>query len=292
MLSLSLTGDHHESTSVWRGPVLPRWISRPRPLALIYLAVLSVAEIVTALIDPRLGVVIHALLLVALTVQGAMAAYVASPHRSPTPVGLFSGFTAALALAPLTRIVSLSVPPTELPQATWYALYAIPMLAAACAAIRANRFKREDVGLRFAWRPGAIAGVLGLGLAGIAIGYVEYRILTPDALVETVAPIPLAIAAVSLIFGTGFTEEFIFRGVMQRATVNVFGDWSGITYVAAVFAVLHIGHRSVLDVVFVFLVGLLFGLAVRASGSLAGVIAAHSVTNLCVFLVFPLLSSR
>jgi membrane protease YdiL (CAAX protease family) len=173
-----------------------------------------------------------------------------------------------------------------------YALYAVPMLAAAWSAARANGYDRYDIGLRWDPLPRSIVAVVALGVSGVAIGYAEYLILTPDPLVATIAPLPLVVAAVSIIFGTGITEEVIFRGVLQRASIDLLGGRAGIVYAAAVFAVLHIGHRSALDVAFVFLIGLIFGVAVWATRSLAGVIAAHSITNLCVFLVFPLLRVR
>ena len=64
----------------------------------------------------------------------------------------------------------------------------------------------------------------------------------------------------------------------------------GLVYVSALFAVLHIGHLSVADVMFVFLVGLVFASLVRRTGSLFGVTLAHGATNIGLFLVFPFLA--
>ena len=61
----------------------------------------------------------------------------------------------------------------------------------------------------------------------------------------------------------------------------------GLLYVALLFAVLHIGYRSVLDVVFVFGVALLFGWVAEATWSLLGVTLAHGVTNIVLFLIMP-----
>jgi membrane protease YdiL (CAAX protease family) len=85
---------------------------------------------------------------------------------------------------------------------------------------------------------------------------------------------------------TGFVEELIFRGVMQRASVRAVGRF-GWLYVALLFAVLHVGYRSVADVIFVFGVALMFGWVVESTRSLLGVTLAHGLTNVVLFLIMP-----
>ena len=94
--------------------------------------------------------------------------------------------------------------------------------------------------------------------------------------------------ALILLVGTGVVEELIFRGILQYTADEVYGSWRGIVFVSVLFAVLHIGHLSVLDVVFVFFVALYFGAAVRWTRSLIGVSIAHGLTNIMLFIVLPL----
>ena len=98
--------------------------------------------------------------------------------------------------------------------------------------------------------------------------------------------------ALIIIVCTGFVEEFIFRGVLQRTAIEAFG-WRGIAYISALFAILHMGHRGpfpwIVDVVFVFAVALFFGWVVKKVGSLFGVTLAHGITNVLLLIVFPLL---
>jgi LysM repeat protein len=75
---------------------------------------------------------------------------------------------------------------------------------------------------------------------------------------------------------------------MQSASRQALGKAS-ILYVAVVFAVLHLGYKSVSDVAFVFAVGLLFGWLVARTRSLLGVTLAHGVTNITLYLVVPFL---
>ena len=81
-------------------------------------------------------------------------------------------------------------------------------------------------------------------------------------------------------------EELIFRGVLQRSAVQAFSGW-GIVYVSLLFAILHMGFLSWLDIIFVFAVALFFGWVVKKTGSLLGVTLSHGLTNIVLFLVAP-----
>jgi len=54
---------------------------------------------------------------------------------------------------------------------------------------------------------------------------------------------------------TGFLEELIFRGIIQHNAITYFKPGIGIFFVALLFAVMHTGNLSFLDVVFVFFIG-------------------------------------
>jgi len=99
-----------------------------------------------------------------------------------------------------------------------------------------------------------------------------------------VLPIALMLAAT-----TGFVEEFVFRGVLQRAAAESIGGWRGIIYVNVLFAAMHMGFQSWIDVLFVFAVAMFFAWAVKRTGSLLGVTLAHGITNVMLFLVIPFL---
>jgi len=127
---------------------------------------------------------------------------------------------------------------------------------------------------------------LGIASSGLLFGWVEYLILEPEAMITQLTWSEFLPLALALLVFTGFTEEFAFRGVMQRSAGDVFG-WRGIVYVSVLFAILHMGFHSVLDVLFVFGVAMFFGWAVKKTGSLLGVTLAHGLTNIMLFLVFP-----
>ncbi len=94
------------------------------------------------------------------------------------------------------------------------------------------------------------------------------------------------IPAVVVGIATGAPEELIFRGVLQTATRPILGRLNWI-YVSLVFAVLHIGYQSALDLAFVFGVGLLYGWVFERSRSIVGVSIGHGLANVILFFVAP-----
>jgi len=252
-------------------------IYRGAPLAtaaLAYLAGVTAAELLVTYADPRFGLLTHCLLLAALLVQSAR-----SEEARARAVFV------SLAFAPLIRIMSLSLPLTSFPSMYWYLLTSLPLFAAALVAGRALDYSWRDMGLNLRGLPLQLL----IGLVGLGLGYLEYRILQPEPLIPAFDWASVWLPALILLISTGLLEEVIFRGLLQRSTGQALGLWWGILYVAALFAVLHFGYRSVLDVLFVFGVGALFGWIVERTGSLVGVTLAHGLTNIMLFLVMPFL---
>jgi hypothetical protein len=91
-----------------------------------------------------------------------------------------------------------------------------------------------------------------------------------------------------LLIFTGLLEELIFRGLLQYAAIRVLRGW-GVAYVAVLFAVLHLGYRSAYELLLVFAVALLYGFIALRTGSILGVSLSHGLTNISLYLIFPLL---
>jgi membrane protease YdiL (CAAX protease family) len=249
---------------------------RPAAIFWAFLATVTLAEALTALIDPRFGLALHALLLVGLLGLSAV-----SPSDNARKL------TLALTLAPLIRLLSLALPLTRLPQMSWYAAVAIPLFLATWIITRENKVSRKALGLV----PGPVAIELMLMMFGIGLGTIEYLILQPAAVTSTMTAQTFLISALSLFIFTGFLEELIFRGLLQSLSIPVLGRWA-LIYVSLLFGVLHIGHLSLIDVVFVSLVGLLFAYFVRWGKSILGVTLAHGLTNTTLFLIAPTLEQH
>jgi len=235
--------------------------------------VVAAAELATTFADARWGLTMHIALLAALLVHTSLASGQSSQR-------LFL----ALALAPLIRILSLTMPLEDIDLVYWYAIVGGPLLLTAAIVAANLKLTRQDLGLTLRALP--VQGLIAL--SGLGFGVAEYFILRPEPLINELTWRSATLPALILLVGTGFNEEFVFRGVMQSACRQTLGKLS-ILYVAVVFAILHLGYKSVTDVAFVFAVGLLFGWLVARTRSLLGVTLSHGITNIALYLVVPFL---
>jgi membrane protease YdiL (CAAX protease family) len=262
-----------EKSKEWLRRLPQRLSATPRRLALVYLAAITLAETVTNLLNPHLGLALHGLLLLGLIFQASLV-------KSQRMLA----FWISLCLTPLIRLLSLSIPFTLFPFIYWYMVVGIPLLLAAFTAMRLGQIKIREQGLNLRSAPAQLL----IGVTGAGLGLIEYLILRPQPLVSALTLEQVWLPALILLIFTGFLEEWVFRGLMQHTAMRVLGAW-GLVYVAAIFAIMHLGYRSLLDVLFVFAVALFFGWARLRSGSLVGVTIAHGLTNIGLFLVFPFL---
>ena len=240
----------------------------------LYLVALALAELVTTLVNPRLGLLIHGVLLVLILL-----------HSSTRAAKSEQKFLLTLALAPLIRLLSLSMPLLVFPYTFWYAVVGVPLFLSVYLVYRLTGYKPAEVGLSLG---SGLPLQLAVGLTGLVFGFVEYQILRPQPLVASFSLQNILLPALILLVFTGFLEELIFRGLMQRASLDTIKRM-GPLYISLVFAVLHIGYQSVLNLAFVFLVGLFFSLVVGRTRSIAGVALAHGLTNIMLYLVYPFL---
>ena len=248
--------------------------------AIVYLVAITLAEIATVFISPLGGMIAHMVILATAIVQSSLAS-----HQGP------QRFTLALTLVPLVRVISLSMSLGTIPQIWWYPVIYTPLIVATFAVMRYSGYRFRDVGLVL----GRVPTQLLIGVGGFGLGILEYIILVkiaaeplPVPLVDELSASAIWWPALIFIVTTGFGEELMFRGVLQRGAVAMWGWW-GIVYVSLLFAILHIGFLSWIDVVFVFAVAVSFAWTVRRTGSILGVTIAHGITNATLYLVAPFL---
>lgn len=244
--------------------------------ALAYLAIITIAELLTVFISVRVGIVLH--------VGALLLLFVHTVRRRDYPD---HRLWVSLALVPLIRIISLSLPLANFSLTYWFLFTSIPLFAAALLVMRLLNLSWREVGLTLDGLP------LQLLIApiGLVLGYVEHRILQPEALVSELTVRQMWWPALILLISTGLLEELIFRGIMQSTAVETLGRMAGVVYVAVYFAVLHVGYRSLVDAAFVLAVGLLFGWIVLRTKSIIGVTLAHGLTNITLFLLVPILGN-
>ncbi len=248
-----------------------------------YLILVVVAETVAAFGEVPggifLGMGIHVVLLFTLLIHASVLS---------TSDASLSRFFATFTLIPIIRILSLGLPLTPFSIIQWLFLISLPLLAGAVTLMYAMRLRPRDVylgsvGIRQVPIQAAIA------LSGLGLGVVEFFILRPaDA--PWIPELTLALflpASIAIGLGAGLTEELIFRGLLQPRSEEIVGKAAGLLFVALVFAAMHIGFRSGLDLAFVFAVGLYLGFVVQRTKNLVGVILAHGLANVALYLLMP-----
>lgn len=263
-------------------PAAPRWLSAGGlrlAIALITLAAFTVAEFVTVFTNPFTGIALHGLTLSALLIASGLGGQADRETEQP-----LSRLLHALALVPLIRIVSLTMPLGRFDETYWFVAAGLPVFVAALVIMAGVGLRPRDVGLRVG-RPALYLQPLVI-LFGLVLGFAEYHILRPEPLIEELTLSKFLVPALVLMFATGFLEEFIFRGILQR-TASAALKSLPILYVSLIFAILHIGYRSGTDFLFVFAIALLYGWVVRRTGSIIGVSVSHGVTNITLFLLIP-----
>ncbi|MDO8635970.1 MAG: CPBP family intramembrane metalloprotease [Dehalococcoidia bacterium] len=243
-------------------------------ITVVYLIAITIAEIIVVFSQPLAGIIAHLLVLTALLVHASLK--LNDPgHR----------LLLALTLAPLTRILSLATPVTMFPQIFWFPLIYGPLLLAAFLVIFNLRIPLGEIGFKWGKIPVQILVIL---VAPI-LGTIEYLILAPAGLVAPPLTFKSAwLPAFIIIATTGFVEELIFRGILQKLSKEVVGSWGWI-YVSFLFAVLHLGFLTIADVLYVFAVAVLFSWVVKKSGSLLGVSLSHGLSNVFLYVVIPAL---
>jgi uncharacterized protein len=94
---------------------------------------------------------------------------------------------------------------------------------------------------------------------------------------------PLALVVVGL--GAPLSEELLFRGFLQPALVQTrLGFWGAAGVTTTLWTAMHAGY-SLVGLTEVFLIGLVFCLMLRRTGSLRVTIAVHAIYNTLIALV-------
>ena len=255
--------------------------SRRAIITLLYIILITAAELVTAYaarhgtVFAKYGIVFHGLVLFALLGHSALIL-----KSDPAT----SKLLLALILAPLIRILSISMPVAEFSYISWFSIISIPVYLTIFTCVYLQRLKPRDIGLIFP----ALKHLpleFSIILLAVPLGVVEYHILRPGLLVEPRLA-ALVVPVLVMVVCTGFLEELAFRGLMQYHARRTLG-FAGIVLISALFGLLHIGNLTIFDVLFASGIGFLYALVVQKTGSLYGVSISHGIINTTLFLIAP-----
>ena len=196
-----------------------------------------------------------------------------------------SNFMKCLTLAPLIRMLSTSMPVAPLEQIYWFVVINTPLFVIAILLIKSQMLTKRFIGLRLGnWKI-----QFPIAITGFFLGFMDYSLLRPSPLIASLTPETLLIPAAILMIFTGFSEELIFRGLIQTHAEKLTGKLYGLIFTSVLFASMHIGWQSPPDLLFVFGVGLFYGYVFQKTRSLTGITLSHGITNITMFLLAPFL---
>jgi len=239
----------------------------------VYLILITSAELLTNY-NQKLGIVFHVGIIFLLLI-----------YASLEYSRVFSQFLISLTLAPLIRVLSLSMPIVQFSRMFWFILLSIPVFIAVFTCIWLQGLHPASLGLRMPTSHLSLeAGVI---LLGLPFGLIEYQILKPSPLALNLRIPDIIVASLIFIICTGFLEEIVFRGLIQFNTMRVMGRWHGILFISTIFGVLHAGNLTPLDCLLAFFAGFIFSFVREKTGSLYGISLSHGLINIILFMVAP-----
>ena len=239
-----------------------------------YLTLLTIAEVIISyywelgLNSPNLGVLVHVFIVLTLL------AYSFFSDRK------HSLFMATLIFPPTIRILNTSLTDFQF----IYSILIINSLVIVTAYlfIKNNNLKLKDAG----FYAGNVKWQLCISATGLLLGYMEYLILGEQMMGELYFS-GLIMYSLVFLFFTGFSEEFVFRGIILRNSENVISEKYALVFVSLIFTTMHIIWKNPLDIIFVFLVAMFYGYIFQRTRSLLGISLSHGIANIMLFLILP-----
>jgi membrane protease YdiL (CAAX protease family) len=198
---------------------------------------------------------------------------------------MVAGQSIAVLVPPLiaisvVRLVTLGALPGDVSPLTRLVVVGIPALVAVAMAAR----QRSPDWRMLRPHTGGWPGQLLVGLVGIPSALAVWAIAPPA--VDVRGGAATIMAATVLVLFAALPEELLYRGLLVPAAAAVVGPW-GIPFASATYALAYVTGGSIATVLLAFLLGIVLGWCRWLTGSVVGVIGAHSLLNVIVYLVLP-----
>lgn len=122
---------------------------------------------------------------------------------------------------------------------------------------------------------------------GAVLGTIEYSILRPAPAFPTFEVKYLLRDMIYMFLFVGLGEELLFRGLLQIDLMKVFGVKGGLILASLMFAIMHLTWRSVPELGFVFIAGLVLGFLYWKTKNLVLPTIVHGANNVMLVAVLP-----
>ncbi len=249
------------------------WPTRNQSYILIfYVMIMIFGELITTY-NLSGGLIFQVILMIILTINSIS-----------TGSTRFSYLLQAMILLPLIRIMSIIVPLSGIQSIYWILIMLVPLMVAIIVLMQSQNISRKSIG----FIRGNLPLQLGIGSTGLILGYIEYQIIQPTALIPGLNSIDI-FAGVIILMSAGILEEIIFRGIIQRNAENIMGKLWGVVFASALFTILNIGWNFLGYPAFIFLVSMFYGYLFQKTRNIIGVGISHGLCNVVLFLLLPFL---
>jgi len=205
---------------------------------IIYLLLVTLAEITAAYVEVQSGLIFHFILLCVFIVHNAfitktklfahslhwfffknekknskMIQKLINDHKD------LSSMLLALSLIPMIRILSLVMPLYNFAPMYWFVIIGVAVYLAFIVLKIQQKIKLSEVGLNYP-KTKHLPLEIGIILLGIPFGIAEYNILKPDLIITSFSIFNIIIAIIIFFVAVALMEEIIFRGLLQRRAVK------------------------------------------------------------------------
>lgn len=230
------------------------------------------SETILAFVSISIGVIIYLTILISLLITALIK------YQKPS-YQLFS----ALTLIPLIRIISVSLPMTGLTEVLGIVAVSVPLFITGVLIVKIVSITPAAMGFRIK----NLHIQLLIALLGLPLGFIKFFMLQPDIKYISVAPVKILIWVIVLIICVGLLEEFIFRGIIFSVVHRFLGYKKTIIITSLLYAALAISSKSLLNVIYAFLISILFCQIFIWKESIVGISLAHGIINITFYLICP-----
>jgi len=191
----------------------------------------------------------------------------------------------SLALIPLYILFTSSLP--------WFFVnqqYLLPAVYSIILALALLHIYQNKLSLKYIFgfrKEKVLLYTLACLAIGAVLGPIEYSILHPAPAFPTFEVKYLLRDMIYLFLCVGLGEELLFRGLLQIDLMKVFGVKGGLILASLMFAIMHLTWRSIPELGFVFVAGLILGFLYWKTKNLALPIIVHGANNVMLVAVLP-----
>lgn len=182
-----------------------------------------------------------------------------------------------ITLIPLYRIITLAIPIELITYEGYLIATTVSVLAGSMVLIYLLKLPLADIGLVL---KDPKLQILCIAAGGV-IGYLEWWCIKPSGL-ESIIP------AVLILVLCAFTDELVFRGLIQQSVEKAEGNaFFAILLTSTLYTTFFISYLYVLELLLIFITSIFYGYVVSKSKSIVGVSLSHALVNIFCLVAFP-----